>query len=420
MNREQKFLFGIAIALVIGLGISTVYRSGPHTIFNHSWGSITHRTDFTVYQEAGRAVLDKTNIYEAHNQRGWYYMYLPVVAVAMLPFALLNVFWASLLWYLLSVAAVVHGIWLSVRLARRFWPNCRIADHWIGALVALLILLPTMSGLTRGQASVFLTYCILAGVWFYMRQRTWLAGLCFAGGVVLKVFPVLLLLYFLAKRRWKMATTMSVWLLVLVLVVPSAVFGGRSNYKLLRQWVTTVALPANQPDPAMSNIRYKDMIDPHIPRNQSVQAVIIRCFAGSTATNTEPRHELCARHLALGINLGLLIVSAIACARGNGLPDQRKTLWQLCVIILAMLVVSPVAWSHNYSLLILPLTLAIAVAFTNEKSSFAYQVGIVCFAAGVIMSLVPVLLTFGVLLFASLVLWGVLVAGAITAETPRE
>ena len=84
------------------------------------------------------------------------------------------------------------------------------------------------------------------------------------------------MVYFLAKRRFGMVAFTLLWLLVLVFLAPSAVFGVAGNTALLRQWVTTIALPANQPQGAEKNIRYEQMIDPAVTRNQSVQASLIR------------------------------------------------------------------------------------------------------------------------------------------------
>ncbi|MCX7887764.1 MAG: hypothetical protein N3B01_11010, partial [Verrucomicrobiae bacterium] len=118
----SRILFSAAVALALVVGVRTVYRSGPHEVFGLKFGSKMHRTDFTVYYEAGRAVLGGQNIYEVENPRGWVYQYLPVFSVVMVPLAMVSVFWASLGWYVLSLAMVVHAVWLSVRVVRRFWP----------------------------------------------------------------------------------------------------------------------------------------------------------------------------------------------------------------------------------------------------------------------------------------------------------
>ena len=405
-----RILWGLAVAFVIGLGVSTVYRAGPHELFGHAWGSKVHRTDFTVYQEAGRAVLNGSNIYDAQNPRGWLYMYLPVVAVAMAPFALLNVFWASLLWYLLSITAVAHAVWMSVQLARRFWPDCRLANPWLSTIVALLILLPTTSGLARGQASLFITYLVIASVWYYMQQREWRAGLCLAGGIVLKIFPVLFVVYFLVKRRWTMVAATSLWLLLWVIVAPSAVWGVRGNADLLRQWFTTVAMPATNPDQSVPNARYKDMIDPRIARNQSVQAVTIRCYAGRNQATAVPAREPRARRIALAINLCLCLATARACWRGRAAPNERQTLSQLCMVAMLMLFLAPVAWFHNYSLLMLPLAFALAAASSGGQASRVWRNGLIAFAAGTLLAAtVPLLETLGVFLLGALALWVVFI-----------
>ena len=96
------------------------------------------------------------------------------------------------------------------------------------------------------------------------------AGLCLAGSIVVKVFPALLLVYLIARRKLKPVMITGVFLIVLVLPVPGIVFGVMSNQKLLHQWCTTIALPTTMPD-----IGCSQMIDPRIPKNQSIQAVLI-------------------------------------------------------------------------------------------------------------------------------------------------
>ena len=96
-------LWAIAVAVVIGLGCSTVYRAGPFTFGKCDWGSKVHRTDFTVYTAAGQAVQDGTDIYAARNLRGWAYVYPPPFAILMVPFARLPLFWSAMLCYVLSL-----------------------------------------------------------------------------------------------------------------------------------------------------------------------------------------------------------------------------------------------------------------------------------------------------------------------------
>ena len=44
-----------------------------------------HRTDLTVFTEAGAAFFDERDPYEVTNPRGWMYLYPPLFAILMAP-----------------------------------------------------------------------------------------------------------------------------------------------------------------------------------------------------------------------------------------------------------------------------------------------------------------------------------------------
>src|SRR5579871_440554 len=105
--RLRVAVAAAAIVFFLGLGVSTVFRAGPYPVGGSEsagksltrwekrmgfsldksgrkvWGSKVHRTDFTVYTAAGQAVRDHTDIYQAHNIRGWNYLYPPPFEVLM-------------------------------------------------------------------------------------------------------------------------------------------------------------------------------------------------------------------------------------------------------------------------------------------------------------------------------------------------
>jgi hypothetical protein len=397
--------------MIFGAACSTLYRSTY---------SRAHRSDFTVYTAAAQAVLDGTNIYEAQNPRGWNYMYLPVFAVAMVPFALVNTFTATLVWYILSVGMIAQSLIVTVRLARRFFPKMRLPDFWLGVLIFVLVAKPLISGIVRGQASILVMYLCIMTIWFYFQNRHWLGGLCLAGSIVLKVFPALLLVYFVLKRRHAFAIATSVWLFVLILVVPSAAFGPRGNLALVQQWMDTIAMPANLPENAGSKVVFDQMIDPHIDRNQSVQAVLIRWMAMKTARTSHASQEPLARKCAMGLNAVLLLFSAAACLRGRIERHDRITLLQLSIIVLLMLFISPVSWVHNYALVMLPGAVALAGCFSPAVGSERrfYAIGLSFYVLGALASFGRLYHHCGAVLWGTIALWIALVW--ITIETRRE
>lgn len=411
--RSRRIVLLAALALFVGLGWSTIYRG----VF-----SPNHRTDFTVYTAAGQAILDGTNIYDAHNVRGWYYMYLPIFAIVMVPFAKAGALPACVIWYLLSAAALVHGVELSIRLIRRAFPNLRIDDLWIRTFAVLLLLPPVLSGVARGQASVLIMYLMILGVWFYFEKRPWASGLALACSIVLKIFPALIVLYFLIQRRFRFVFATAAWLLLLVLIIPSVVFGPTANLKLLKNWNETVAVPANKGvQEAGSQARYEQMINPRNRRNQSARAVIVRSASG-LAVDVEDENEEYARPIALLTNVFLFLMTSWVCFQNAAGDSTRRSLMKICTVILLMLMISPVTWNHNFALLLLPLAVAIGSwRSPAEPQATLFGWSLAVYGAGTFLSLIDWFSYFGAPFWGTLLLWIAFVKALLgDAKLPRE
>jgi len=393
--------------LVIGLGANTVYRSGPHRFGDRRWGSKAHRTDFTAYREAGIAVWDGADIYNTRNVRGWMFMSFPVVAVVMAPFAMVNVFWGSLIWYVLSVLMAGASARLSARLARQAIPDCEVSEFWLTVFAVVLMLPVTMSAIVRGQPSLLMMFLLTASVACYLQKRDWLAGFCLMGAIAIKVFPALLIGYFLWKRRFRLLIAMAVWSLVLLLLVPSIVFGVRGNMEFLQKWNRNIAASAYKTD--TEGVHFKYTFSGQVPRNQSVKGAVTRLIAQGDYT---PSTITAGNRISLGINLALLLITAWACRKGNGMPEQPLTALQLCGVIPLMLFVSPVAWNHYYSAMAIPVTVGGALALTKSDTQRQrlFQWGVLGWLVLSVFSLTRRLVyTFDALLLGALLLWGVFV-----------
>jgi hypothetical protein len=399
----RRAMFAVMAFIFVFVGASTVYRASP-------WAS-KHRTDFTVYTAAGQAVVQGTPLYEAQNSRGWLYMYLPIFAIAMVPLSFFPDAVAAGIWYVISVAMLVHMLWLSGSLARRFWPDTNWPVAWIGVWTFFGIFWPTVSGMARGQASVLLAWLVTLAIWAWFEKRQWLAGAALAAAIVVKVFPVLFLAYFAFKRQWTMLLATGVWLAMMVFVLPSLVFGVGGNLDLLRTWVNDVVMDANRPDVSEEGERYGQMANPRLERNQSVQAVMIRLIAPNDDVADATGMENVAEWVGRGICGILGIVTAIACWRGRASRSDRTTLVQFALLIMLMLFVSPVSWSHSFALMALPMAILLAAAGTTAAPGWHRYAAVyfVFFALAVVASFVLPLRVIGTLLWSTvavfIVLW---------------
>ena len=80
-----------------------------------------HRTDFTVFTEAGAAFFDGRDPYQVTNLRGWYYLYPPLFALVVAPLSALDSQSQVLVWFWAS-AAMAFGCFFE---ARRLWNASR-------------------------------------------------------------------------------------------------------------------------------------------------------------------------------------------------------------------------------------------------------------------------------------------------------
>ena len=167
-TAEVRFRY-VAVALVIGLTIWgwLDVRERGQTHPNHA---DFHRTDFTVYTEAGAAFFDGREPYEVTNARGWYYIYPPLFALLVSPLAALDFKSQVVVWYIISLV-LAFGCYSE---SRRLWTLLVASDAGeagtgrnpafrIGACAGMTVLLPTLECLQRGQVGIALVYPLVLG-----------------------------------------------------------------------------------------------------------------------------------------------------------------------------------------------------------------------------------------------------------------
>ncbi len=81
-----------------------------------------HRTDLTVYTEAGAAFFDGREPYEVTNPRGWRYLYPPLFAMLLAPLHVLPSETQVLVWFIASALAAWGCYSECVRLAQARCP----------------------------------------------------------------------------------------------------------------------------------------------------------------------------------------------------------------------------------------------------------------------------------------------------------
>ena len=228
-----------------------------------------HKTDFTVYTEAGAAFFDGRDPYAVTNSRGWGYLYPPLFAILVAPLHVLDTRNQVLAWFALSVLMGWGCYRELVRIARALLPHepdrgiFGPMPDWLGIAAVTAAMLPALNCLQRGQVGVAKLYFLLLGFRLLIAGRAHFgplaAGCLFAFPVVLKITPAVPVAMAIGQQwtaAWS-AKTRRAWsrggslclgtaagLAVCLLVLPGALVGWRANLDHLNTWWNKVALHA--------------------------------------------------------------------------------------------------------------------------------------------------------------------------------
>lgn len=397
-SGRRRAYFALLATLVIW-GVADLRQRGVVDVADPG----LHKTDLTVYTEAGAAFFDGRPPYEVTNIRGWSYLYPPLFALLMAPLAALPATEQVLAWYALSLLTAWGCVSETRRLARLLgakgdnfassdasaapWPT------WIWWTATLTVLLPILNCLQRGQVGVLLLYLLLLGLRYSLQGQTlWAqlaAGLAFAASIVLKVTPLApvgcwcfqacLAAYYhgsktsllqVEKREQRrepsfggaaaLSCAVCLGLALFLGALPAGFIGWQKNAEHLTTWWTLVG--------AKSNDNGYDQFagDSHSVRNQSLANAAYRLgnWVGFV-TSSGPDDRLVisggevpmvmdaplAKQLLLAARLLLLTLLAWpvwTTARRQDRLGQAVTFGLACV---ATLVAAPIARGHYFMLL---------------------------------------------------------------------
>lgn len=373
------------IALLIALsvwGLTDVRRRARIDPLN----SNAHKSDLTVYTEAGEAFFDGRDPYEVTNPRGWHYLYPPLFAIAVSPLSLLPSQAQAVAWFAISVLACWGSLlecravlrWVTQQERQRCIENgLQELPTWLGWGAMGVMLIPVLNCLQRGQVGTVVLYFLLLGFRKTLVSTNFRAamigGCILALPVAIKLTPALpvgvwlLQLIVIAWRHgwkaqpaqraagaWAGATAGAV---VFLILLPSAAVGPIDNLHHLHTWVDRVVITDDVGADNDFNERSK--------RNQSLTNAVHRFgnwaahqFAGAQDDRmVEDNESLDAlmpmNHPAvdLGVRLvqvGLLALLLVAGWRVSRLPDVPASCTVFALASALTLLISPLSWVHHY------------------------------------------------------------------------
>lgn len=203
-------LYTAALTIIVAVRAEENPQKGT-TDFRDYWRTALHfRTTGQISSELG-----------IHN-------YLPFFPIFMLPWSWLPLRVAAGAFTVFSMALFALTVLLTeILLNGRLGPRPRWA---LPAALGLMLAYVHSSGVL-GAVELLVLFLIVAAWFLFERGHEWKAGLPLGLAVLIKILPALLIVFFLMKRRWRVAASAAGACLVFGLGLPLALLGPAETWR---------------------------------------------------------------------------------------------------------------------------------------------------------------------------------------------
>ncbi|MGO9013578.1 MAG: glycosyltransferase [Dissulfurispiraceae bacterium] len=237
----SKPLTGIHVA-GLALLLTLVILFGALVEFR---GAFAHKrmTDIGTYLRAAWAVRAGGDIYAITDDHGRHYVYPPLFAILMTPLAdppqgidrngYLPYEVSVGLWYVLTLIIGVVGVGTLSKVIE-YPPRNLLAgmgtrfsrQWWALRVIPLVVLLPAIGrSQMRGQVGLLVAFLLCYMVASILKGERFRAGLWLSGAICIKFIPVLLLVFPLWRRDWRMLSGSLLGLVMGLIIVPAVTLG---------------------------------------------------------------------------------------------------------------------------------------------------------------------------------------------------
>ena len=313
-------------------------------------------TDYGVYTRSAWAVRVGQDPYQIADDRGWHYCYPPPFVIGMTPFADpptgadrtgylpfdLNV----AIWYTLNLLLAgwaVHRFALGVMPEAIPWSR----RWWYVRLIPFDICIAAIGfTLNRGQVNNIVLLLLAEMFLASQRRRPITAGWWLAAAGCLKVIPGLLVLYPLLTRQWRSYLGMVAGLVLLLGVLPTAVWGIDGAIRMNRNFFEQVLAPG------MTNTgdetRSKDLMNTTSTDSQAFHAILHNIQYPNQKSRPDNSDTVSkALHYLFGLSM---IGATVAMARRvpNLLDRPAESLIVFGSFCIIMTLLAPASHMHYY------------------------------------------------------------------------
>jgi hypothetical protein len=312
------------------------------------------------------------------------YSYPPLLAFFMIPLSLLPLWAGKLAWYGVVIATTYGCFRICESLTIGSFGVTRKELMWVRLFTVILSFKFVMAVFANQAYDSLVFFFLLVGLYGLSENRNLLGAFGLAAAAALKATPLLMLLYPLLHRKWKLFA-LGVGLCAVLSFLPDVLFPpSPPNAGYLRTWVAGFAgggLFGTHPAEG-----YAQFFQGSDHLNQSLKTFVYRLV--------DPRNLPWGDYTAQ-TQVILYAVYFVYCLAALAIilrsaKMEGAHLWGASVVVISMLMLSPISSKSHFVALLLPY-MAIVAYFLKHRELWARAVPLLCasFVLNVLASRFP-------------------------------
>lgn len=299
------------------------------------------------------------------------FAYPPFFALVMTPLSILPVWAGKFGWYAVLIGTTYGSLRICETLAVRAFDIGRKEFAWMRLFTVVLTLKFVLAVFGNQAYDVLVLFFLLVGLYGLSENRTLLGAIGLALAAALKATPLLMLLYPLLLRKWKVSA-LGVGLCAVFSLLPDLLFPSSDpNAGYLRTWIVEVAGGGLVGAPPAEG--YSMFFQGSTFFNQSLKASVYRLV--------DPRN-VPWRDLTASAQVILYVVYLVYCVTALAIilrsaKVEGTLLWGASVVVISMLLLSPISSKSHFVVLLLP-HVAIVAYLLKHRELWGRAVPLLC------------------------------------------
>src|SRR5262249_46308647 len=211
------------------------------------------------------------------------------------------------------------------------------------AILMLLTIEPLQMHFLHGQLHIFVLVLLVLSLWLYLKEKPLIAGAIIAVASVIKIYPIIFVVYFFRKRQWRVVAGIAAGTLLLG-ILSVYLFGVQINRIYVEQLLPRV-------------IR-GEIVDPYTLKLNSFTGLICRLFIFEPELNPRPLINLPAAFaILLALTQALLFVPLLwLISPQRGRTENER--FEYGTFLAALLLLTAVPASYHRVVLIITVVVA--------------------------------------------------------------